>query len=104
MKKSVCILILSIFICSCEEYNLDNTRIPGNPDTSFYRKILDGYFVTSIAFDHKGNAWIGTFQQGLIKYNAFETTVYDSHNSIIPENSVIRDLASRQSQQCLDRV
>lgn len=92
MKRLSCIFIFLILICSCENDH-DFTRIPGNPDTSFFRKILDGYFVTSIAFDHKGNAWIGTFKQGLIKYNSFETKVYNWHNSIIPENSLIYDIA-----------
>lgn len=82
-----------IFICSCEEYNHDDTILTGTPNTSFYTKILDGYFVTSIAFDHKGNAWIGTFKQGLIKYNSSETKLYDWNNSIIPKDCVINDIA-----------
>jgi ligand-binding sensor domain-containing protein len=93
MKKFISIFILLILICSCEDHNQNNLIVPGNPNTSFHRKILDGYFVTSIAFDHKGNAWIGTFKQGLIKYNSFETKVYDWHNSTIPENGVINDIA-----------
>jgi hypothetical protein len=43
---------------------------------------MDGYFVTSIAFDSKGNAWIGTFKQGIIKYNPLETVIYNSSNSV----------------------
>jgi len=61
--------------------------------TDFNHKILDGYFVKSIAFDKKGNAWIGTFKQGLIKYNSKGTTVYNSSNSIIPDTAVIYDIA-----------
>lgn len=66
----------------------DIIRIPGNPNTNFNQKILNGYFVTSIAFDSKGNAWIGTFDKGLIKYNSNETIIYNSSNSLIQENKI----------------
>jgi len=66
----------------------DIHRIPGNPNTTFDHKILDGYFVTSIAFDSKGNAWIGTFNKGLIKYNSNETIIYNSSNSLIQEKEI----------------
>jgi len=57
------------------------------------QKILDGYVVTAIAFDSKGNAWIGTLKQGLIRYNAKETVVYNSENSVLPEDFIIWDVA-----------
>jgi ligand-binding sensor domain-containing protein len=57
-------------------------------NTEFSTRILDGFFVTSIAFDQLGNAWIGTFSQGLIKYNSRETIIYDTSNSIIPEGPI----------------
>jgi len=57
------------------------------------QKILDGYFVRAIAFDSKGNAWIGTLDQGLIRYNENETVLYNSDNSIIPKDFVISDIA-----------
>lgn len=85
-------LTIMILLCSCEKTN-DPHRTPGNPDTTFDQKILNGYFVTSIAFDSKGNAWIGTFKQGLIKYNSRETIIYGSSNSIIADSSVIWDIA-----------
>lgn len=66
----------------------DIIRIPGNPNTNFNQKILNEYFVTSIAFDSKGNAWIGTFDKGLIKYNSNETIVYDSSNSLIQDDKI----------------
>lgn len=53
-------------------------------NTEFNTRILEGFFVTAIAFDQLGNAWIGTFSQGLIKYNPQETVVYDTSNSVIP--------------------
>lgn len=92
MKKVVFLLIVSIFFASCEKSS-EIQRKKGNPNTTFDQKILDGYFVTSIAFDSKGNAWIGTFKQGLIKYNSQETIVYNSLNSLIPANSVMWDIA-----------
>lgn len=94
MKKVVLLLslIIATFLASCEKSS-DIHRIPGTPNTTFDQKILDGYFVKSIAFDSKGNAWIGTFKQGLIKYNSLETIVYNSSNSIIPANSVMWDIA-----------
>lgn len=92
MRKLICVLIIVISLCSCDKSD-DNHKVPGNINTNFDQKILNGYFVTSIAFDSKGNAWIGTFKQGLIKYNSQETIVYDSSNSLIPANSVIWDIA-----------
>lgn len=85
--------IVAVSLLSCEKTNVTGNKFPGNPDTHFGRKILNGYFVTSIAFDSKGNAWIGTFKQGLIKFNSHETRVYDSSNSIIPSDGVIWDIA-----------
>lgn len=92
MRKITFILIILISLYSCEKTNyVDKT--PGNPNTSFKLKILANYFITSIAFDSKGNAWIGTFKQGLIKYNPNETVVYNSTNSILQSNMVIWDIA-----------
>ena len=81
-----------ISLYSCEKLN-HNEKIPGEINTNFSLKILDGYFVTSMAFDSQGNTWIGTFKQGLIKYNSKETVVYNSSNSILPENLVVWDIA-----------
>lgn len=55
---------------------------------------LTGYFIKSIAFDSKGSAWLGTFNQGLVKYNSAETVLYDSKstNNIFPDNVVIWDV------------
>ena len=53
------------------------------------RKILDGYVVKVIAFDSKGNAWIGTQRQGVIRYNEEETIVYNAENSALPQDLFI---------------
>jgi len=87
MKKLILFLTFGIFLISCEK--AIDTPFKG---ANFDQKILDGYFVTSIAFDNIGNAWIGTFKQGLIKYNHDETIVYNSKNSSLPDSSVINDI------------
>ena len=92
MRKYVCLLVIAIFLTSCEK-SPDSRRNPGNPDTTFGNKILTGYFVTAIAFDSQSNAWIGTFRQGLIRYKNGEAIVYNSSNSPIPDNSVMWDIA-----------
>ncbi len=55
-------------------------------------KILDGYFVTSIDFDSKGVAWIGTFKQGLVQYDGIITN-YNRNNSILPDSLIIWSVA-----------
>ena len=94
MRRLICLITLVISFFSCEKSpdTSKTPKIPGNPNTTFNKKILDGYFVTSIAFDASGNAWIGTFKQGLIKYNSQETTIYNSSNSMLPSNLVIWDI------------
>ena len=92
MKRIAFILVVLISFNSCEKTSFSD-RTPGSPDTSFKLKILGSYFVTAIAFDSKGNAWIGTFKQGLIKYNPQETVVFNSSNSILPSDLVVWDIA-----------
>lgn len=90
MKNTLSLLMIILLFITCEKSN-ENSY--GTINTDFNTKILDGYFVKSIAFDKHGNAWIGTFKQGLIKYNSTGVTVYNSDNSIISDSSVIYDLA-----------
>jgi ligand-binding sensor domain-containing protein len=89
MKTTLSLLAIIILI-SCEILNDSSYE---SINTEFTTKILDGYFVTSIAFDNHGNAWIGTFNQGLIKYDSTGVIVYNSDNSIIPDYRQIYDLA-----------
>ncbi len=51
-------------------------------------KILDNYTVTSIAFDKLGNTWIGTFSDGLIKYNTREAIIFNASNSFFSNKSI----------------
>lgn len=62
-----------------------------SPDLNFElsEHILGEYFVTSIAFDSKETAWIGTFRQGLIKYDG-SITHFDNSNSQLPDSLNIR--------------
>ena len=102
MKNFISFFFIMMVFFSCEKVQeypdlisdiTEVTRIPGDPNTNFETHILEGYFVNSIAFDSKGNAWVGTFNQGLIKYNTNETIVYNSGNSSFPEDMVIWDVA-----------
>ncbi len=98
MRKWILFFSITVSLLACEKSDLKvfsdlSPTVPGNPDTDFNLKILDGYFITSIAFDSRGNAWIGTFDKGLIRYNSTETVVYNSSNSAYPVNSVIWDVA-----------
>jgi ligand-binding sensor domain-containing protein len=88
MKRILILLAIGISLYSCEKGD-ENPKL----NTVFNRQILDGYFIKSIAFDNLGNAWIGTFKQGLIRYNTSETVIYNSTNSIISDTSVIYDIA-----------
>jgi ligand-binding sensor domain-containing protein len=90
MKKLVMLFTILIYLFSCDKSD-DIAKNIINID--FNKKILNGFFVISIAFDSNGNTWIGTFKQGLIKYNSNETVVYNSDNSTIPDTAIIWDLA-----------
>ena len=73
------LMIIVIILSSC-----GNGIISSNSSHSVPEHILKGYFVLSIEIDKNETAWIGTFKQGLIKFdeNAFR---YDSNNSIISD-------------------
>ena len=77
MKKLAILFSLTITFCSCEKHNNST-------------KILDGYPIASIAFDSHGTAWIGTHNQGIIKYNSGTVTYYNSTNSEFKDTSIIR--------------
>lgn len=86
MKKLIILIGIMVSIGSCKKPVWDLK-------TTFNKKILEGYFIKSIAFDSHGTAWIGTFKQGLIEYNSGKITVYNSSNSSFPDTSVIWDIA-----------
>jgi len=89
MKKVICILCVAIFCYSCD-------KIEQEQETKWFKlESLSGYVVKAIAFDSKGNAWIGTQGKGLIRYNENknEIVLYNSENSILPEDFVLWDIA-----------
>lgn len=88
MKKTVLLLLSITILVSCEK-----NRLNEKPVTDFGTRILKEYFVLSMGFDRLENAWIGTFKQGVIKYNGAKTMVFNSSNSIIQDDWVINDIA-----------
>jgi len=88
MKRLIILICVIAFLSSCEKH----TWISEGVNTDFSTKLIDGYFVCSIAFDSHGTAWIGTFKQGLIKYDSGIITVFNSSNSLIPDDEVIYDV------------
>ncbi len=86
MKRLLLLFSFFIFIPSCVKDENDVNFI-------FDTQILDTLKVWSIAFDNSGNTWIGTYKQGLIKYNSTETIVYNSSNSLFSDTTIIYDIA-----------
>ena len=82
------IIAVLLIITGCEKEQIIFKKI----DFEISKHILPEYFVKSIDFDSKENAWIGTFKQGLIKYDGKSSTIFNSKNSIIPDSAVIWDL------------
>jgi len=56
-------------------YNTDNSGLPYND-------------VIALAIDEQGNKWIGTFNDGLAKFDGEAWTVYNTRNSGLPDNWV----------------
>jgi len=81
-----CVLI-SMYSCKKSDDEIVESNI------QFNHKILEGYNIGTIAFDHDGTAWIGTLNQGLIRYNTQETVIYNYLNSILPRSPLIIDIA-----------
>lgn len=92
MKKLI--VLFSVFVLvahfSCEK----KVTSPEYQDVAIKISdhLLPEYYVTSIAFDSRGAAWIGTFRQGLIKYDG-DATVYCASNSALPDSLYIHDVA-----------
>lgn len=88
ISQIVFIMLSFLVLTNCERFSPE-------PDPSrFYanQTILEGYAIQSIAFDSQGNAWIGTFNSGVIKYSLTETVIFDSLNSPLT-NEMIWDIA-----------
>lgn len=92
LKKKLKFLVICLpFIhLSCEK----DITVPDFENVSIQidDHILQGYFVTCISFDSKGTAWIGTFKQGLIKYDG-RAVYYHSKNSALPDSLAMWDIS-----------
>lgn len=84
MKRLLPILLLLILATACKK--------KGEPEFPIPLEISDGklqnYHVISIAFDTKGNAWLGTLGQGLIRHSGTSIAVFDSTNSILTKAAI----------------
>ncbi|MCE7067493.1 two-component regulator propeller domain-containing protein [Dyadobacter sp. CY326] len=85
MRSSALIFALMILLSSCKKDSSDVT-----PDGRVLSDIaLKDFFITSIAFDKRGNAWLGTLSQGLIKFDGVTAKIFDSSNSIITKAAIM---------------
>jgi ligand-binding sensor domain-containing protein len=79
--QRILIIISILFIVILNSCKKENSDIFNEVSFQMEEKILDGYFVTAINFDSKGTAWIGTYNQGLLKFEDGHLTVYNKENS-----------------------
>ena len=89
MNKITIIVLISLLLIHFSCHNdisspLENIQLSDH--------ILEGYYITAIDFDSEGTAWIGTFRQGLIKYDG-NITCFDTNNTSLPDSLYIRDIA-----------
>lgn len=87
MKNVTLIFAIILLFSSCKNDSAE--VIPGGRALSDIT--LKDYFITSIAFDKKGNAWLGTLSQGLIKFDGKIAEVFDASNSVM-SNAAIMDI------------
>jgi len=76
-------LIALILLSSCNDNTITPTIQFDEPE-----HILENYFVQSIAFDNEGCAWIGTLNQGLLRFDE-KVVHFNSSNSILPDSFTI---------------
>ena len=85
IKLSIFLLISTLlFACNKEQ----NEQLFSDLNFVVKKQILEGYLVTSIAFDSKGTAWIGTLKQGLIHYDGNKIEYFNKQNSIVDTVSI----------------
>lgn len=91
MKNFYTLLVCFLVLASCKKGDGPNPVLieAGEPNSGeLSNVILKDYFITSIAFDKSGIAWLGTLNQGLIKYDRKAVTVFDSSNSLLTNASI----------------
>lgn len=78
ISRFLSLFVLSLFSVACEELREEPTAQP----------LLKGYHITAMAFDGLGNAWLGTLNQGLIKFDGQNKTVYPEAMGLIRDIKV----------------
>lgn len=92
MKKLTLLLLIVLIAVSCTLFDPPEADID---NIEFVQKILDGYWVVSIAFEDDGTAWCGTlggYSSGLLRYKDGQVDVFNAENSIINDSTTIWDL------------
>jgi|GEM_PF-2009148 len=74
MRVLFCLFTISFLVASCD-WSSDKP-LQG-------QQILEGYYITAIDFDANGNAWLGTLDQGLIKYDGENQIVFSEISGMI---------------------
>ena len=89
------IFAVLILMTACEK-NL--TGPAGTVSFKVSEHFLSDVHVTAMDFDSEGMAWIGTFDQGVIRYNG-KTKRYDAGNSDFLKDALIWDIAVDRRDQ-----
>ena len=88
MKIAItCYLLLFILLSSCDYEDVD----PGYPEYEIFDVSNSGLptnFVTVLAIDNNSHLWIGTFDNGIVKYDGSEWTIHNTSNSGLSSDSV----------------
>jgi len=86
MKKLLLLASVFVILCSCSVHQPVS-------DLELVDHILKNNSIWSMAFESDGTAWLGTQEEGLIKVDTNGILqVFNSDNSIINEESTIRDI------------
>jgi streptogramin lyase len=96
MRKLLMFAMLILVGVSCKKRQdlTPNLLSAGDPEIGDVSKvILDQFTITAICFDRAGIAWLGTVNQGLIRYDGKTATVFDASNSILT-NAAIWDIVT----------
>lgn len=85
--KRIFILSILVLLVACDA-KFDEQLLDVSIDDSF----LEDFWITAIAFEEDGTAWLGTVEQGLIRVKDGKTKVFDATNSNLPDSLWINDI------------
>jgi len=86
MKRIILLpFLVLLFACDATIENLP-------ADISINDSFLEDFWISAIAFEEDGTAWLGTVQQGLIRVKNGKTKIFDATNSNIPDSLWINDI------------